>query len=198
MDAGLPRSSQLREEWGNHSLIRKLRWLALEAYREIRAAAAIDPDATAIEAPGGALYARRAAALVYHSYATACIHRTEIAPSIVGGTRNGVHRPSASSTDRRTVHAVPYTYDEVCAAAAIDPDSAAVESIGGALYAGRAAPLIHHPHATAGIHRAQMTPAIVGGACDAASALIRNAALRPQLGTGATESNENYGEEKSF
>ena len=65
---------------------------------EIRTATAIDPDTTAIKAPGGTLYASSAAALIYHLHAATGVSATHMPLTIVGGASELSTAPGSGAT----------------------------------------------------------------------------------------------------
>ena len=125
---------------------------------EVGAAATVDPEATLVEAPGAPLDAGGAADLAGQADVAT---RADVAPvsfAIVGGAGNDAWRWRwwwSSTSD-----------DELCTAAAVDPEAAPVYAPGAALNAGRTADLADEANVVAAADVAVVSLAIVGGAGD--------------------------------
>ena len=135
---------------------------------EFGAAAAVDPDAVVVPAPGLSLVAGGAAALVRESNTAAGIGIAVVSAAVVRGAIDGlsgaiVAPPSAAVAP---AVAVAVSGGEFGAAAAVDPDTVVVPAPGLSLNAGRAAALTRELDAAAGVGVAIVTSTIIGSAVD--------------------------------
>jgi hypothetical protein len=123
---------------------------------EVSAAATIDPEAAAVEAPCATLDAGRAADLASQADVAAGANVTPVSLAIVGGAGDdaGWWRLRLAST----------ADDELGAAAPVDPEAAPVYAPGIALDAGRSADLADEASIAATADVAVVSFAIVGGA----------------------------------
>ena len=136
---------------------------------KVRAASSINPNALVGVAPCLAFYARRTAALIDHSHAAACVRIAVVAFAVVRGARDGLNW---AATVPITASSATAPYHEVGSASAIYPDRALVIAPGLTLNAGRAAALIHHPHAAPGVCIAIVAFPVVRGTGDGLTASI--------------------------
>jgi len=124
---------------------------------EVGAAAAIDPDAAGVVAPGDAIDAVGVAALANDANAAHGVDGANVPAAVVGG-----------AVDDALLWRIPAGLAdfEVGAAAAIDPNAVAIPAPRGAEGARRAAALADETNAAAGVHRAAIAAAVIGGAVD--------------------------------
>src|SRR5271168_1363121 len=121
---------------------------------EVGAAAAVDPNAAAIETPGTVENAVVPAALANQEHTFMGVHLAPVAAAIVG-----------CAIDQRGSLGGPITSDaEIRPATAIHPDPAAAITPGLAENAWRAAALADQAHSAACVHRTNHTTALVGRA----------------------------------
>jgi len=128
---------------------------SLVADFEVGAAAAVDPEATIVEAPGASMDARGAADLAGQTNIATGSDVTPVSFAIVGRACDDAGWRWPATAD-----------DEVRAAATVDPESAPIYTPGTALDAGRAADLADKANVVAAADVAVVSFAIVGGAGD--------------------------------
>ena len=140
-------------------------------------AAVIDPDAIVIGSPTVAMPARRATDLTHKPHAPISICSAGVS-AVVGSARN--------QRGSRVASAATIAGLEIGAATVIDPDRILVFSPTVSTRARRAASLVDHQNAAAGIRRAIVPPAIVGRTVDGpgAAALIHVRVVRSDCEIG--------------
>ena len=99
---------------------------------ELGSAAAVDPDASIVPAPGLSLIAGRAATLIDEAHAATGIHAAGLTPTVVGGAVDGAG--AVAATPASPVSTVAYC--EFSAAPPVNPDSVVIPAPGLSLYAG--------------------------------------------------------------
>ena len=155
----------------------------LSAHGEkVRPAATIDPYRSIVEAPGLALNARGATALIGQLNTAAGVGRAEVSLAIIrrAGNRN---TPTARPT--RPTGPIPRAaapQKKVCPAATIHPDSLTAVAPGLALDARGTAALVRHLYPAAGIDPAQMPLAVIGSTRHVSPILCSDSALGPCSG----------------
>ena len=138
--------------------LRGRRWRGTEATAadgEVGAAAAIDPESAAIDAPGSTLNAGRAADLPDELSVARASDITPVSAAVIRGAVDGLGG-WASAAD-----------DELGAASIVDPEAATVDTPGLALNAGGATDLADELSVASAADIAPVSAAVVGGAGDA-------------------------------
>jgi hypothetical protein len=145
-------------EYGSHrSLERRPLWFVGLADAEVGAAAAIDPEATTVNAPGVVADARRAADLAGELNIAATADVAPVSVTVVGRTGDDAHRWSRLTATRE---------DELGAAATVDPEATTINAPGVVADAGRAADLTDEANIAATADVTPVSITVVGRAGD--------------------------------
>jgi hypothetical protein len=128
---------------------------------KVGAAAAVNPEAATVGAPGAALDAGGTADLSGEADATAGADVAPVSLAVIGGAGNDARgsilwRGWTTGGD-----------DKLSAASTVDPESAAIGAPGAALDASRTADLAYEADVAAGADVAPVSVAVIGGASDA-------------------------------
>jgi hypothetical protein len=130
---------------------------------KVATAAAVNPEAATVDAPGTALDAGGAADLPGEADVTVGTDVAPVSLAVIGGAGNDA-RGSSSVLWRGWTSGGD---DKLSTASTVDPESAAVGAPGAALDASRTADLAHEADVAAGADVAPGSVAVIGGASDA-------------------------------
>jgi hypothetical protein len=130
---------------------------------KVGTAAAVNPEAATVDAPGAALDAGGAADLPSETDVTVGTDVAPISLAVIGGAGNDA-RGSTSILRRGWTSGGD---DKLRTASTVDPESAAVGAPGAAFDASRTADLSHEADVAAGADVAPGSVAVIGGAGDA-------------------------------
>jgi hypothetical protein len=130
---------------------------------KVGAAAAVNPEAAMVDAPGAALDAGGAADLPSEADVTIGTDVAPVSLAVIGGAVNDAWGSSSILWRGWTSGGD----DKLSTASTIDPESAAVGAPGAALDASRTADLAHEADVAAGANVAPVSVAVIGGAGDA-------------------------------
>jgi hypothetical protein len=156
-DKGVLHSAQNAEDFLNSSAF----YEAALTDEEFGAAAAVNPDSTAVGTPGSALDAGRAADLPAEADVATSADVTPVSATVVGGAGDDLR-----GWRLRGAKATAATDGEFGAAAAVNPETAAIDAPGSALNAGRAADLADELSVASAADVAPVSAAVIRGTVD--------------------------------